>query len=72
MTPTARLLRQQASLCRRAWDSTRDVNEAYLMVHRVMAGALSGGFDPELDLGPSLARVLDVRARRLNTIEVTT
>lgn len=71
MTATAKLLRQQASLYRSALDDTCDVNEAHLIVHHVMARALSGG-DPESDLGPSLARALHVRTRRLATIQVAT
>lgn len=68
MTPTTNLLRQQSTLYRRAFDDTRDVNEAYLIVHDVMARALNRGFDLDVDLEPALARALDMRTRRLATL----
>lgn len=68
MTSLARLLRQRPALCLRAVEVTRDVNEAYLIVHQVMAPALSAAGDHEFDFGPSLARALDKRARRLASV----
>ena len=70
MTATTRLLKQMPNLYRRALEQTRDVNEAYLLVHTVIARALSGGGDHSPDLGPALARRLD--ARRLDAIQVGT
>ena len=40
MTPMAKLLRQAPALFRRALDHTRDVNEAYFLVHGVIATAV--------------------------------
>lgn len=52
-------------------ENTRDVNEAYLLVHHVMAGALSRVGDFELDLGPVLERALDKRSGRLARTEAS-
>lgn len=70
MTATTRLLKQMPNLYRRALEHTRDVNEAYLLVHAVIARALSGGSDHNPDLGPALARRLDMR--RLDGIQAGT
>ena len=65
MTPTERLLKQRPTLYRRALEHTRDVNEAHLLVHRVMACALSRVSAPESDLGPVLLHLIEMRSRRL-------
>lgn len=65
MTPIARLLKQRSTLCRRALEHTRDVNEAYLLVHHVMVCALSHVCGPESDPGAVLTRALEMRSRRL-------
>lgn len=54
MTPTAALLLQSPALRRRAYEHTRDTNEAYLI------GALGGADSEAPDL--SLARAIDKRA----------
>jgi hypothetical protein len=71
MTPISRLLKQRSVLCRRAVEHTLDINEAYLVVHGVMAHAFSRVGDDEHDLGPALATALDVRAERLDRMAVT-
>jgi hypothetical protein len=65
MTPITRLLTQRRDLCLRAVERTLDVNEGYLLVHNVMAKALSRAADSDPDLGPALACALDARAQRL-------
>jgi hypothetical protein len=51
MTPMAKLLRQTPTLCRRAFEHTRDVNEAYLLVHDLVARAVGRDFgDQDADL----------------------
>ena len=65
MTPMARLLEQRPSLYRRALEHTRDVNEAHLLVHRVMACALTWVSAPESGPGPVLLRLIEMRSRRL-------
>jgi hypothetical protein len=73
MTPIARLLKQKTALCLRAFEHTQDLNEAYFLVHGVMAGALSRVEGPEPNLGPNLGPdlglamtdALDARARHL-------
>lgn len=62
MTPMARLLKQRSVLCKQAVEATRDVNEAYLIVHRVMARAIGRPNEHDCDLGPSLGIALDKRA----------
>ena len=69
MTPIAKLLKQKPSLWRRAFAQTRDVNEAYLLVHDVMARALNHGGAPETDLGPAMACALARRSRRLGATQ---
>lgn len=64
MTPISRLLRQKPNLCARAVEQTRDVNEAYLVVHGVMANAFGRVNEADHDLGPDLTRALDHRAQR--------
>jgi len=59
MTVMASLLLQRSTLCRRAVEETSDVNEAYLIVHQVMARAFSGVRNHDPDLGPALAHALD-------------
>lgn len=65
MTPMASLLKQRSVLCRRALETTGDVNEAYMIVHQVMVGAVRAVRDHAHDLGPALTRALDMRSRRL-------
>jgi hypothetical protein len=65
MTPMAMLLRQRPALFRSAMEQTRDVNEANIVVHGVMARALSRAGDAEHDLGASLACALQARSDRL-------
>jgi hypothetical protein len=65
MTPISRLLKQRPALCLRAVEQTRDVNEAYLVVHGVMAHALGQAGDAEHDLAAALRSALDVRSERL-------
>ncbi|MBL8537020.1 MAG: hypothetical protein JNM59_06415 [Hyphomonadaceae bacterium] len=43
MTSISDLLRQAPALRRRAFECTRDTNEAYLLVHDVMTSAIGGG-----------------------------
>jgi len=71
MTSISRLLWQNSALCRRAVEQTRDVNEAYLVVHGVMAHALSGARGADQDLGAALTAALKVRSRRLDGMAVT-
>ena len=70
MTQFSRLLRQRSALCRHAMEQTRDVNEAYLVVHGVMAGALGRVGDVEHDLDAALALALEVRSERLDRMAV--
>lgn len=60
MTPTATLLLQSPALRRRACEHTRDTNEAYLMVHNAMMGALDSANSEAPDL--ALERAIDKRA----------
>lgn len=69
MTPIAKLLKQGPGLCRSALAQTHDVNEAYLLVHNVMAGALRRVCGPESDLAAALAAALEVRSRRLAGVQ---
>jgi hypothetical protein len=64
MRSNAGLLKQKSALYRRAVEQTCDVNEAYLVVHGVMARALSGVGDAEHDLGAALASALEMRSQR--------
>ena len=63
MTPIARLLKQKTALCSRAFEHTQDLNEAYFLVHGVMAGALSEVEGLEPDLSRAMTDALDARAR---------
>ena len=63
MTSISGLLRQKSALYRLAVKQTCDVNEAYLVVHGVMARALSGVGDAEHDLGAALASALEMRSQ---------
>lgn len=65
MTIVAMLLEQRSALCRTAVKQPRDVNEAYLVVHGVMADALDRGVGADGDLGVAMAAALEVRAQRL-------
>lgn len=69
MTSISRLLGQTSALYRRAVEQTCDVNEAYLVVHCVVARALSGVGGH--DLGAALASVLEVRSQHLDRMAVT-
>jgi hypothetical protein len=71
MTSISSLLRQKSALYRRAVEQTCDVNEAYLVVHGVMARALSVAGDAEHDLGAALASVLEIRSQHLDRVAVT-
>lgn len=71
MTPTAMLLRQKSALFRSAVEQTCDVNEAYLVVHGVMANALRRVGNVEHDLGAALASALRLRTQRLDSMTVT-
>jgi hypothetical protein len=62
MTTISGLLRQKTALYRRAVEQTCDVNEAYLVVHGVMARALSGVGEADRDLGAALASALEIRS----------
>jgi hypothetical protein len=62
MTLIARLLKQKTALCMRAFEHTQDLNEAYFLVHGVMARALSGADGAEPDLGSAMTTALDARA----------
>lgn len=64
MTAMTRLLRQRPALCERAIEATRDVNEAYLIVHQVMTRAFSSVREQDYDLGPCLGLALDKRSAR--------
>lgn len=64
MTAISRLLKQKSNLCERAVAQTRDVNEGYIVVHNVMAKALARVDGAAQDLGPALARALDLRTKR--------
>jgi hypothetical protein len=68
MTQFSRLLRQGSALYRHAMEQTRDVNEAYLIVHGVMARALGRVGDADLDA--ALASALEVRSERLDRMAV--
>jgi hypothetical protein len=68
MTPMARLLRQRPALCERAVEATSDVNEAYLIVHQVMARAISCVREHDSDLRLSLGVALDKRAARAQSV----
>lgn len=65
MTHMTKLLKQMPELCRSAFAHTRDVNEAYLLVHTVMTRAFGRLGDAEIDLAPAMACALNTRARRL-------
>ncbi|MBK6703098.1 MAG: hypothetical protein IPL62_11695 [Caulobacteraceae bacterium] len=65
MTPIARLLRQGVGLRYAATQNTKDVNEAYFVVHEVMTDAFARTGDRDRDLGSSLACALVRRSRRL-------
>jgi hypothetical protein len=69
MTQIDRLLRQKPTLCLRAFEETRDLNEAHLLVHGVMVQALSNVGAAEQDLGSAMSRALGVRAQRLAGLE---
>jgi hypothetical protein len=71
MTSISRLLRQKTALYRRAVEQTCDVNEAYLVVHGVMAYALSGVSGADHDLGAALASALEIRSQHLDRMLVT-
>lgn len=70
MTRIASLLGQKSALCRRAFEQTSDMNEAYLMVHGVMARALSRTDGLEHDLGAALASALAGHSQRLDGLAV--
>jgi hypothetical protein len=63
MTAMTKLLLQRSTLCRRAVAETSDVNEAYLIVHQVMARAFGAARCHDPDLGPALSHALDEWAR---------
>lgn len=65
MTEITRLLRQKTVLCARAFEHTRDLNEAYLIVHGVMTKALRSVGSMQPDLGRAMTVALDARARSL-------
>lgn len=65
MTPIANLLRQGAALRHSATQSTKDVNEAYFVVHEVMTDAFARNHDGDHQLAPSLASALLQRSRKL-------
>lgn len=65
MNPISKLLEQRPGLALRAMEQTRDLNEAYLIVHGVMTRALRRANDIEHDLGPDLTCALAVRTKRL-------
>lgn len=67
MTSISGLLKQKSALYRRAVEQTCDVNEAYLVVHSVMARALGGGGDADRDLGAALASALEIRSQHRMT-----
>jgi hypothetical protein len=62
------LLRQRSALYRRAVEQTCDVNEAYFVVHGVLARALSGVGDADRDLGAALASALEIRSQHRMTV----
>ena len=70
MTPMSGLLEQRPALCKRAVEATRDVNEAYLIVHQVMARAISRAGEHHSDLGPCLGIALDRRAAQARSASV--
>lgn len=70
MTPMTRLLKQRPALCERAVEATSDVNEAYLIVHQVMARAISRVGEHNSDLSPSLGIALDKRALQARNASV--
>ncbi len=70
MTPMTRLLKQRSALSKRAVEATSDVNEAYLIVHQVMARAISRVSEHDSDLGPSLGVALDKRAAQARNASV--
>lgn len=65
MTPIAQLLTQKRALCLHAFEQTRDLNEAYFLVHGVMTHALSRAGDSAQDLDSAMAHALDARTQRL-------
>lgn len=70
MTPIARLLRQGAGLRHAATYNTKDVNEAYFVVHEVMTDAFARVGDGDRDLGASLMGALFRRSRKLANVAV--
>jgi hypothetical protein len=68
MTPITQLLKQRAVLCLRAFEHTRDLNEAHFLVHGVMSEALGRIEGPKQDLNAAMAAALGVRARRLSQL----
>jgi hypothetical protein len=72
MTPISRLLMQKATLCLRAFEQTRDLNEAHILVHGVISNALGRINGPKQDLALAMESALDARARRLGGLPVPT
>jgi hypothetical protein len=67
MTEMTKRLNQKGEreLCRSAFAHTRDVNEAYMLVHCVMTRAFGRAVDADVDLAPSMTCALNARARHL-------
>jgi hypothetical protein len=70
MTPIALVLEQRSTLLLHAFEQTRDLNEAYFLVHGVITQALGRVGGPEQDLGSVMKRALDARARQTAGLEV--
>lgn len=64
MTQITRLLSQNQALCQAAVEQTGDVNEAYLVVHGVMAHAFDCDEGSAPDLAVALMSALQRRAPR--------
>lgn len=65
MTPISKLLKQSPALFESAVEQTQDVNEAYFLIHGVMAFALNRARAGDLDLAPVLACALRTRSQRM-------
>jgi hypothetical protein len=68
MTAIVELLKQKVALCIHAFEQTRDLNEAHLLVHGVMARALGRVDGPKQDLSAAMTQALNARALRLTQL----
>jgi hypothetical protein len=65
MTRNDHLLMQKRTLCQHAFKETRDLNEAYLLVHCVISHALGQADSDDENLVSAMSVALTARAQRL-------